>query len=133
MADSTVGTTPARGHQRAQTATARTCSGKQSREGQGNKQGNKGMGDSSPREETLEYWSNAGDAGCLGSMASGLRLHGGNDGERGLGKTKRLGANQKVSRVVGEGAELTKATDVADARQRPHNGGESLVELHGRV
>jgi hypothetical protein len=64
---------------------------------------------------------------------SGLRLHGENAGERGPGETERLGANQKVSRVAGEGAELTEATDAANTRRWSRNGGEPSSEFHGRV
>jgi hypothetical protein len=57
----------------------------------------------------------------------------GNAGESGPGETKSLGANRKVSRVAGEGAELTKATDRADARRWPRKNGGSSAELHGRA
>jgi hypothetical protein len=67
----------------------------------------------------------AGTKGCLGSTAAGLRLHGENVDERGLGETERLGANQRVSRVAVEETELTEATHAADARRRPWNGGGS--------
>jgi hypothetical protein len=56
---------------------------------------------------------------CLGSMAVGLRLHGENVGEHVTGETDMLWANQRVSRVAGEEAELTKATDEGDALRRP--------------
>jgi hypothetical protein len=48
-----------------------------------------------------------------GGGASVIR---GNAGERGPGETERLGANRKVCRIAGEGAELTKATDATDTR-----------------
>jgi hypothetical protein len=73
----------------------------------------------SPGEETLECLSNDGTQGCLGSTAVGLRLHGENVGEHGLGEIEGLGANQRVSRVAGKGAELTEALDAVDARRRP--------------
>jgi hypothetical protein len=38
-----------------------------------------------------------------------------------------------VSRVAGEEAELTEATDVADARQLPRNERWIMVELHKRA
>jgi hypothetical protein len=38
-----------------------------------------------------------------------------------------------VSRITGEEAKLTEATDTADARQRPRNGRRTTAELHGRV
>jgi hypothetical protein len=38
-----------------------------------------------------------------------------------------------VSRVAGKEAELTKATDVAEARRRPRNGRRITAELHGRA
>jgi hypothetical protein len=52
-------------------------------------------------------------------MAVGLRLHGENVGEHVTGETDMLWANQRVSRVAGEEAELTKATDEGDALRRP--------------
>ena len=55
----------------------------------------------------------AGTQGGLGLTAVELRLHGEEVDERGPGKPKGLGANQKVSHVAGEEAELTEATDVA--------------------
>jgi hypothetical protein len=64
---------------------------------------------------------------------AGLRLHGENVGERRPGKLERLGANQEVSRVAGEGAELTEATDAAVARRQPQNGDEPSAEFHGCV
>jgi hypothetical protein len=63
----------------------------------------------------------------------GLQLHGENAGERRPGEIEGLGANQRVSRVAGEGAELTEASDAADARRRPQNDGGASSELHGRV
>jgi hypothetical protein len=44
-----------------------------------------------------------------------LHLHGEKAGERGLGETEGLGANQRVSRIAGEAAELTKVTDTTEA------------------
>jgi hypothetical protein len=38
-----------------------------------------------------------------------------------------------VSRVAGEGAKLTEATDATDVRRRPRDGGEPSAEFHGRV
>ena len=43
----------------------------------------------------------------------GLWLHGENAGERGPCELERVGANREVSRVAGEGAELTEATNAA--------------------
>jgi hypothetical protein len=54
-------------------------------------------------------------------MASGLRLHGENAGERGPGEPEGLGANWKMSHIAGEEAELTEATDVAGAWRWPRN------------
>jgi hypothetical protein len=110
-----------------------TCSGEQSREEEGNKWRNRGMGDCSPREETLEYQGNDGDARIPRVDGGGLRLHGENAGELGPGEIERLEANQKVSRVVGEGAELTEAMDAADARRWPQNGDRPSAGFHGRV
>jgi hypothetical protein len=59
------------------------------------------------------------------STAAGLWLHGENAGEHGPGKIEGLGANQRVSRAAGGEAELTEATDAADARRWPRNGGGS--------
>jgi hypothetical protein len=73
----------------------------------------------------------AGMQGCLGSTTTGIRLYGENDGEREPGETEGLGANQRMSRIAGEEAELTEATDVADARRRPRNGRRIRAELHG--
>jgi hypothetical protein len=64
----------------------------------------------------------AGTQGGLGSTEAGLRLHGENTGEHRPGETEGLGANQRVSRIAGEEAELTEATDAADAQRRPQNG-----------
>jgi hypothetical protein len=43
-------------------------------------------------------------------------------GEREPREIKGLGANQRVSCVTGEEAELTGAMDATGARQRPRNG-----------
>jgi hypothetical protein len=66
--------------------------------------------------ETLEHRGNDGDARTPRVDGGGLRLHGENADERGPGELERLGANREVSRVAGEGAELTEATDATDAR-----------------
>jgi hypothetical protein len=63
--------------------------------------------------ETLEHRGNDGDARTPRVDGSGLRLHGENADERVPGELERLGENQEVSRVAGEGAELT---DAAGAR-----------------
>jgi hypothetical protein len=63
-------------------------------------------------------------------MAAELRLHGEKAGERGPGETERLGANQRVSRVAGEEAKLTEATNVTEARRRARNGRRTTTELH---
>jgi hypothetical protein len=44
-----------------------------------------------------------------------------------------LVANQRVSRVAGEEAELIEATDEAEARRWPRNGRRTTAELHRRV
>jgi hypothetical protein len=62
--------------------------------------------------------------------AAGIRLHGENVSERGPGKIEGLGANQRLSRVAGEGVELTGATDAAGAQRRPQNDGGVSVEIH---
>jgi hypothetical protein len=38
-----------------------------------------------------------------------------------------------VSRVAGEEAELTEATDVTEAQRWPQNGQQTMAELHGRA
>jgi hypothetical protein len=63
----------------------------------------------------------------------GLWLHGENAGEHGPGETEGLGANQRVSRVAGEEAKLTEATDATDARRRGTERWWITAELHGRV
>jgi hypothetical protein len=90
-------------------------------------------GGCSPEEETLEHQGNGGDAGMAQVNGGGLQLHGENAGECGPSKLERLGANREVSRVAREGAELTEATDAADARRRPRNGGEPSAEFHRRM
>jgi hypothetical protein len=91
------------------------------------------MGDCSPQEETLEHRSNSGDAGMPRVDDDGLWLHGENADEREPGEIERLGANLKMSHVANEGAEITGATNVVNARQRPWNSSGPLVEFHGRV
>jgi hypothetical protein len=76
----------------------------------------------SPREETLKRLSNGGDAGLPWVDGSGLRLQRENTGERGPGETEGLRANQRVSHVASEEAELTEATDAVDARRQSQNG-----------
>jgi hypothetical protein len=62
-----------------------------------------------------------------------LRLHCEEAGERGPGETEGLGANQRVSHVVGEEAELNGATNVTEARKRRWNGRWTTTKLHGRA
>jgi hypothetical protein len=40
---------------------------------------------------------------------------------------------QRVSRVADEEAELTEATDMTKARQRPRNERRTTMELHGHA
>ena len=75
----------------------------------------------------------AGTQGGHGSTAAELRLHREKVDERRPSETEGLGANQRVSCVVGEGAELTKAIDEADTRRRPRNERRTTTELHGRA
>jgi hypothetical protein len=75
----------------------------------------------------------AGMQGGLRSTAAEVQLHEEKAGERGLGETEGLGANQRVSHVAGEEAKLTEATDMADARRWPRNGRRIKVELHRRA
>jgi hypothetical protein len=56
-----------------------------------------------------------------GSTVVGLRLHGENAGERGVGKLEGLGANWRVFHTADEKAELTEATDTTRARRWPQN------------
>ena len=71
--------------------------------------------------------------GDLGPTAAELRLQGEEAGEHRSGELEVLGANQEVSHIAGEGAELTEATDATDARRRPRNSGEPSAEFHGRM
>jgi hypothetical protein len=57
-----------------------------------------------------------GTQGGLGATVVELRLHREKADERGPGEIEGLGANQRVSHIAGEEAELTEATDAADAR-----------------
>jgi hypothetical protein len=50
-------------------------------------------------------------------MTTETRLRGKKSGEREPGEIEGLGANQRVSRVVGEEAELTRATNATGARR----------------
>jgi hypothetical protein len=52
-------------------------------------------------------------------------------GEREPREIEGRGANQRVSRVAGEEAELTGATDVIGAQRRPCNGRRTTAALHG--
>jgi hypothetical protein len=67
----------------------------------------------------------------LGSTAPELRLHVEKAGERGPGETEGLGANQRVSHVADEEAELTEATDATEARRWPQNGRWITIKVHG--
>jgi hypothetical protein len=85
-----------------------------------------------------KLWSTGETTGTRGRRDASGRwrrpwLHGENAGERGSGELERLGANQEVSRIAGEGAELTETTNTTDARRRPWNDGEPSVEFHERV
>jgi hypothetical protein len=62
-----------------------------------------------------------------------LRLYGEKACERRSGETEGLGANQRVSHIAGEDAELTEATGTPDAQRRPRNRRRITTELHGRV
>jgi hypothetical protein len=66
-------------------------------------------------------------------MAAELRLHGEKADERGPGKTEGLGANQRVSRVAGEEAEFSEATDVTEAQRRSTMGVRMVQERGVRV
>jgi hypothetical protein len=50
-------------------------------------------------------------------MTTETQLRGEKSGEREPGEIEGLGANQRVSRVVGEEAELTRATNATGARR----------------
>jgi hypothetical protein len=90
-------------------------------------------GGCSPQEETLEHRDNGGDTGIARVDDGGLRLHEEDASEHGSSELERLEANREVSRVAGEGAKLTKATDATDARRWPCNGGDPSMEFHGRA
>jgi hypothetical protein len=51
--------------------------------------------------------------GLDGVTVAELRLHKRNSGERGLGGLEGLGVNRRVFQVVGDSAELTRATGAA--------------------
>jgi hypothetical protein len=51
----------------------------------------------------------------------GLRLHEEDASEREPGELEGLGANWRMSHTAGKEPELTEATDMARARQRPQN------------
>jgi hypothetical protein len=72
-----------------------------------------------------------GTQGGLGSTTEELRLHGEKAGEHGPGETERLEANQRVSCVDGDEAELTEATNATDDRRWPRNERWTTTELHG--
>jgi hypothetical protein len=55
--------------------------------------------------------------GDLGPTAAELRLQGEEAGEHRSGELEVLGANQEVSHIAGEGAELTEATGAAETRR----------------
>jgi hypothetical protein len=59
------------------------------------------------------------------------RLHGENSGEHKPRELEGMGANQRVSRVAGEEAELTGTMDTTGARRRPRNGRRTMTVLHG--
>jgi hypothetical protein len=52
-------------------------------------------------------------------------------GERGPRETEWEGANRGMSRVAGDKAKLTEATDTARAQRRPQNGHETTVNGGG--
>jgi hypothetical protein len=52
-------------------------------------------------------------------MAAELRLPSEEAGERGQGEPEGLGANQEVSHVAGEGAELTEAMGAIETQRQP--------------
>ena len=58
-------------------------------------------------------------------MAAELRLDRERISERGLREFEGEGVNRWVSRVAGDQAKLTKATDMMRARRRPQNGHET--------
>jgi hypothetical protein len=64
-------------------------------------------------------------------MAAKLRLPSEEVGERGPGEPEGLGANQEVSHVAGEGAELTEATGAIETQQQPQNGRWTTTSFTG--
>jgi hypothetical protein len=60
-----------------------------------------------------------------------LRLQGEEAGERGPSEPEMLGANQKVSHVAGEGAELTEATGATETQRQPQNGRRTTTSFTG--
>jgi hypothetical protein len=67
------------------------------------------------------------------STVAEARLCGEKSGEREQREIEVLGANQRVSCVAGEEAELTGAMDTTGARRRPRNGRQTTTVLHGCV
>jgi hypothetical protein len=52
-------------------------------------------------------------------------------GDRGPGEPEGLGANQEVSHVAGEGAELTEAMGAIETQQQPQNGRRTMTNFVG--
>jgi hypothetical protein len=73
----------------------------------------------------------AGTQGDLGPTTVELRLQGEEADERGPGEPEVLGANQEVSHVVGEGAELIEAMGAAETQRWPQNGWRTTVSFTG--
>jgi hypothetical protein len=73
----------------------------------------------------------AGTQRDLRPKVAELRLQGEEAGERGPSEPEVLGANQKVSHVAGEGAELTEATGATKTQRQPHNGRRTTTSFTG--
>jgi hypothetical protein len=111
-----VGTTPARGHQRAQNAAPISNRVKtRATKGEIGAQGG-----CSPQEETLEHRGNDGDAGMARVDDGGLQLHRENVDEHGLGKLEWLGPTGRCPalRAKGESSPRQRTRQTRDDGHR---------------
>jgi hypothetical protein len=122
MANTTVGITPAREHQRAQNAAERSRGGAKPTSVSNfamtrTINGEIGVrGGCLPQARTLEHLEDDREALKSRVDGGGLQMHGKHSSERGSGEPEGLGANQGVSQVAGGAAELTEETDATRAQ-----------------
>jgi hypothetical protein len=112
-------------------AVTQSYSGEQSRITEGRQGENKGrIGLVTSREGSRTLERGRGHYKSLGRR----RWSSGCTGRRSVSmdqvKQRGWGANQRVSRVAGEEAELTEAIDTTEVRRRPQNGRRTTMELH---